>query len=82
MGRRQLVWSRRAEVVGNGTVFALATMGNNLYAGGSFTNMGGVPATRIAKWDGANWSALGTGVFRFRLQPGGNWVESLCRREL
>ncbi len=49
-------------MVGNGTVYALATMGNNLYAGGSFTNMGGVPASRIAKWNGSNWSALGSGL--------------------
>jgi hypothetical protein len=37
-------------------------MGNNLYAGGSFTNMGGVSAARIAKWDGTNWYALGSGI--------------------
>ncbi len=37
-------------------------MGNNLYAGGSFTNMGGVPAARVAKWDGTNWFALGSGI--------------------
>ena len=49
-------------MVGSGTVFALATMGNNLYAGGSFTNMGGVAASRIAKWNGSAWSALGSGV--------------------
>ena len=35
--------------------------GPALYAGGSFTTAGGVPATRIAKWDGANWSAMGDG---------------------
>ncbi|HEV2436048.1 MAG TPA: hypothetical protein VG077_08610, partial [Verrucomicrobiae bacterium] len=49
-------------VVGSGSVFALTTLGNNLYAGGSFTNMGGVPAARIAKWDGTNWYALGSGI--------------------
>ena len=48
--------------MGNGTVYALATLGNNLYAAGTFTNMGGVTAARIAKWDGTNWSALGSGV--------------------
>ena len=36
--------------------------GPRLYAGGSFTSAGGVPANRIAKWDGANWSALSSGM--------------------
>ncbi len=36
--------------------------GPALYVGGhSFTSAGGVPATRIAKWDGTQWSALGDG---------------------
>lgn len=34
-----------------------------LYAGGSFTSMGGIANTNnIAKWNGSAWSALGTGV--------------------
>lgn len=33
-----------------------------LIVGGDFTTAGGVPAGRIARWDGAAWSALGTGV--------------------
>lgn len=35
--------------------------GPALYAGGSFSTAGGVPALRVAKWDGANWSAMGDG---------------------
>lgn len=34
----------------------------DLYAGGYFTNAGGVTANNIARWNGANWSALGAGV--------------------
>lgn len=34
----------------------------SLYAGGSFSVAGGVPANSIARWDGTSWSALGTGV--------------------
>ncbi len=34
----------------------------NLYFGGSFTSVQGVSAAGIAKWDGANWSGLGSGV--------------------
>jgi hypothetical protein len=49
------------------TVFALAAVGTNLYAGGGFlraTNTGGitVPVNYLAKWDGSNWSALGSGI--------------------
>lgn len=47
----------------NDNVYALAMGrdGTTLYAGGYFTNAGGVAnADYIAKWDGAAWSALGT----------------------
>ncbi len=36
--------------------------GPALYVGGSFEIAGGTPASRIAKWDGTSWSALGSGV--------------------
>ena len=35
--------------------------GPQLYAGGFFTTAGGVPASRIARWDGTSWSPLGPG---------------------
>jgi hypothetical protein len=35
---------------------------NNVYAGGTFTNAGGISATNIAKWNGSIWSALGSGL--------------------
>jgi hypothetical protein len=35
--------------------------GPALYAGGTFTVMGGVSAKRIARWDGQGWEALGLG---------------------
>jgi hypothetical protein len=47
------------------TVSALAVFddgsGSALYAGGEFTNMGGVPAASIARWNGSAWSAVGAG---------------------
>ena len=47
-------------------VHALATFddgsGPALYLGGYFTMAGGVAASRIARFDGASWSALGSGV--------------------
>lgn len=41
--------------------FAFDSSGN-MYAGGGFTQAGGVDCNRIAKWDGASWSPLGTGM--------------------
>lgn len=46
----------------NGSVYAMAVLGNDLYAGGVFTTAGGSAANRIAKWDGNTWSALGSGM--------------------
>jgi hypothetical protein len=47
--------------------------GPALYAGGRFSNAGGVPANRVAKWNGILWSALDEGV------TGGSspWVRAL-----
>ena len=46
----------------NGVVGAIAVdSSDNVYVGGSFTNAAGIAqADYIAKWDGANWSALGS----------------------
>lgn len=48
----------------NANVYALAFGATgHLYVGGNFTNAGGNPdADRIASWNGASWSALGTGL--------------------
>lgn len=49
---------------GTGTLvgYCLAIDSNdNVFVGGRFTTAGGISANRVAKWDGANWSALGTG---------------------
>jgi hypothetical protein len=35
-----------------------------LYAGGSFTAAGGIPATGIARWNGSAWAAVGGGIDR------------------
>ncbi|HVP13543.1 MAG TPA: hypothetical protein VMV94_20380 [Phycisphaerae bacterium] len=60
------VWSP----LGSGTqgfgALALAAFddgtGPALYAGGSFSSAGGVPANNIAKWNGTSWSPLGSGT--------------------
>jgi hypothetical protein len=58
-------------------VYALATdASGNVYAGGFFTTAGGTPASRVAKWDGSSWSALGAGldqgVMALATDAGGN----------
>ncbi len=45
----------------NGTVTALAVAGSDLYAGGYFRNAADIDeADGVAKWDGLDWSALGS----------------------
>jgi hypothetical protein len=39
----------------------------NLYVGGDFVWAGGVRANGIARWDGYNWSALGSGLEDFAI---------------
>jgi len=47
----------------DGMVAALAVDGAGyLYAGGEFTTAGGTSANHIARWNGSNWAALGTGM--------------------
>src|SRR5439155_10029186 len=51
----------------SGSVSGIAVSDSAVYAGGSFTNSRGTALSRIAKWDGAQWLPLGSGVAR---QPG------------
>ena len=49
----------------NNWVFALAVGPDGLlYAGGRFTTAGGIPASQVARWDGAtsSWHPLGSGM--------------------
>jgi hypothetical protein len=54
----------------NSTVYALAVLPTgDLVAGGGFDFAGGVSASRIARWNGATWSALGSGMDAGSLSP-------------
>lgn len=56
-----IYWDDRFNTLGtDGTVLALAFDGEELYVGGSFTTVGSVAANNIAKWDGSNWTAIGS----------------------
>lgn len=43
-------------------IYTITTMGSDVYIGGQFSNAAGVNAPFIAKWDGNNWSSLGSGT--------------------
>jgi len=49
----------------NNPVRAIAISGTDVYVGGNFTDAGGVSGARyVARWDGSQWHALGSGVNR------------------
>jgi trimeric autotransporter adhesin len=47
---------------GTGFVRSIAIRSGEIFAGGDFDSAGGSPAANVARWDGANWSALGSGL--------------------
>jgi hypothetical protein len=53
-------------------VFDLAFVGNTLYAAGTFTNVNGVAANGLAKWDGTTWSSIGFTGIPYTLAVDGN----------
>ncbi|HEY1788069.1 MAG TPA: hypothetical protein VGJ73_07940 [Verrucomicrobiae bacterium] len=56
----------------NSNVLDMAVIGTNLYVSGYFTNAGGIAASHIAMWDGANWHTVGSGVV------GSGYVDTLA----
>lgn len=53
-------------------VWTVLSAGGQLYIGGRFTAVNGVPAQNIARWNGSSWQAVGTGL------PNVNYVRSLA----
>ena len=71
-------WSDEGEEY-HTSVYALAIdASGNVYVGGNFTMAGGVSVNHIAKWDGAAWSALGTGMGGTGWGGKGPWVNALA----
>jgi hypothetical protein len=54
-------------VGGTQGVFTLCVHGTDLIVGGDFTQMGDVPASCIARWDGSRWNPLGSGLNNWAL---------------
>ena len=44
------------------TIHAVVTNGAYIYVGGNFTNIGGVNAQCVARWNGTAWESLGSGL--------------------
>lgn len=60
-------------VLGNGVmgkVQALAALGDDLYVGGTISAAGGQRIHHLVRWNGSDWSAVGTGL-------SGYWVTAL-----
>jgi trimeric autotransporter adhesin len=49
-------------------VKALAVYRDQLYAAGSFIEMGGVPINRVAVWTGSAWTPVGAGIGQFTVE--------------
>jgi hypothetical protein len=43
-------------------VYAAASYKNELYVAGEFTHVNGLPATRIARWNGSQWDSVAGGL--------------------
>ncbi|MEO6049503.1 MAG: hypothetical protein ABIQ57_18605, partial [Candidatus Kapaibacterium sp.] len=60
-------------------VRGLAVVGTQLYVGGVFQSVSGVPARGLARWDGARWSDVAGGVggenpYVYALAASGRWL--------
>jgi hypothetical protein len=57
------IMSTGTSVVTNGTIYdAVFDKNNGIYVVGDFTTINGIPANRVAYWNGSTWAACGAGV--------------------
>ncbi len=56
------------------SIWALEVYNNDLYIGGEFSSINGLTVNGIARYNGVNWSSLGTGII---LGTSGGQVEAL-----
>lgn len=83
------VWDTTGSFSVNGSIRSLCVYNNALYAGGTFSQIGGINANCIAKYDGVSWSAVNGFPFSYayaiyaletyngELYAGGNFGDSL-----
>jgi hypothetical protein len=43
-------------------IYDMCVVGTDIYIGGNFTTLNSEPISYLAKWDGTNWSQVGSGV--------------------
>lgn len=55
-------WTVLNKVKSDSQVNALALFKGDLYAGGDFTSLNGAAVSNIARWNGAEWAGVSTGV--------------------
>ena len=60
-------------------VFALREVAGDLVAGGQFDSAGGLPAFKVASWNGSTWSAIGGGIEQLGPSGGPSAVLALHR---
>jgi hypothetical protein len=56
------IYSNLGTGIDNNSVLALGIYQNQLYAGGTFTSIGGVPVNNLARWTGSNWNTVNSGT--------------------
>ncbi|MGA3141565.1 MAG: hypothetical protein ABSF10_00775 [Verrucomicrobiota bacterium] len=59
-------WSAVPGGGANQGVYDMTTDGTNLYVGGIFTQIGGIPGTNIVSFNGTTWKQLGGGLHYFQ----------------
>jgi len=59
-------------------VTALGTDGTHIFVGGSFSGSPSVASSAIIEWDGANWHAMGAGLYWNPVDPTSVWVNAIA----